>query len=59
MRQYTVSVPVGTATGHQCFTVSANSEEEAIEAVKQGNGEFAFEEIEIQNLEYENAKVID
>ena len=43
----------------QCFTVSANSEEEAIEAVKQGNGEFAFEEHELQTPEDEHAKVID
>lgn len=46
-REYYVTMPVIRATGEQCFTVQASSEEEAVQLVEQGNGQFDSEEWQV------------
>lgn len=50
--KFTVRVPIEKATGNQFFTVDAGSEDEAVAKFKNGEGEFEFEEIDVENLDY-------
>ncbi len=53
--EYWVSVPVTEASGQQCFTVDADSPEEAIRKVKDGKGNFEEEEIKADLCDFRNA----
>lgn len=50
MKKYRVMVDVTRVEGTQCFIVEANSEEEAAELFKQGEGEVEEEELEVQGF---------
>jgi hypothetical protein len=47
---YRVTTQVVSAAGSQSWLIEAISEEEAIAAVKDGGGDFEFEEIEVTEL---------
>lgn len=53
--EYLVTVPVTEASGHQFFTVVADSPEEAIRKVKEGIGNFEEEEITADLLNFRKA----
>lgn len=56
--QYWVSVPV-SGSGQQCFTVDADSPEEAVRKVKEGVGNFEEEEVTADSLDFHNAKAVE
>ncbi len=49
-RIFRVFVEVEAVTGWQAFDVRADSEEEAIKVFEKDGGEYAEEELEVQNL---------
>ena len=55
LQEYYVSVPIGSARGFQFWTVRAKSAEDAIQRIKNGGGEFADDQIEVTDLEFDNA----
>lgn len=59
MNKYIVQIPIKSAEGHQAFAVEANSENEAIEKVKSGEGEYSPEwsEVEVTDVDYNDVTV--
>jgi len=55
MKEYIVTVPVKAARGRQSWIVKAKDEEDAIKFVTIGVGEFSSEEIEVTDLNFNNA----
>jgi hypothetical protein len=49
MKEWIVRAPVQIASGYQSFIVKAKSSEEAIEAWRNGEGEFESEEISVES----------
>lgn len=58
MKTYLFQVPA-EARGYQCYTVEAKTEEDARELLKKGKGEFYEEELEVYDLEFNNAHLYD
>lgn len=49
--KWLVYVPVKEVDGHQCFKVDAETEEEAIQNFKKGEGVYDSEELEVLSLD--------
>jgi len=50
VKRYTFVVDATSVVGNQTYYADADSEEEALEAVKRGDGVFVDEELEVQDL---------
>lgn len=56
IKEYVIHARVKSATGWQEFIVRAKSDEEAIEAWREGDGEFIGEEISVEDFGAVEAK---
>lgn len=56
MATYHITVPIKAAHGHQVFSVEANNEAEALTIWNRDGGEFVSEEVEVTDLDQDNAE---
>jgi hypothetical protein len=59
MKTYHFDVPVACAEGTQTFAVEAESPEEAMRKLRNGGGEIIAQEIEVQDLDWNGAQLVD
>ena len=59
MKTYTFAVDIEDARGSQCFSVKADGVDEALKKLRNGEGEFVSEEIEVTGLNFRSPTLIE
>ncbi len=54
-KKYSVIVPIRSVFGHQVYRIETNSEKDAIEKVKDGKGQMIEEDINIEDMDFNDA----